>query len=325
MPRDAGWTRPEPVSGGRVLAHSPEGSEHRGMALAPANGIELEYETFGDASDPPVLLVMGLGAQLVAWDPEFCQRLVDRGLFVIRFDNRDVGLSTHLSDAPPIDLMQVFTAALSGQEVEVPYRLDDMADDAFGLLDHLGIDSAHVVGVSMGGMIGQTMAILRPERVRTLTSIMSSTGDRNVGGSTPEATALLLTPPPSEREKYVEYRVGTSRLLNGSVRPFDEDRARRRAGQSFDRCFDPPGVGRQLAAIIASGDRTAALASVECPTLVVHGDVDPLVDHSGGVATAKAVPGAELCTVAGMGHDLPESTWDEVVGAIAALVHGRGA
>jgi pimeloyl-ACP methyl ester carboxylesterase len=295
------------------------------MARAPVNGIELEYETFGGAADPPVLLVMGLGAQLVAWDTEFCQRLVDQGLFVIRYDNRDVGLSTHLTDAPHVDLMQVFSAAVSGEEVSVPYRLSDMAEDAFGLLDHLGIDAAHVVGVSMGGMIGQTMAILRPDRVRTLTSIMSTTGDRTVGGATPEATALLLTPPPAEREPYVEYRIETSRLLNGGVRPFDEERARARAGLSFDRGFDPPGVGRQLAAIIASGDRTAALGAVDCPTLVVHGDVDPLVDHSGGVATAKAVPGAELRTVGGMGHDLPESTWDEVVGAIAGHVHGRGA
>ena len=295
------------------------------MARARLDGIELEYETLGSRTDPPVLLVMGLGAQLVAWDDEFCDRLVAKGLFVIRYDNRDVGLSTHLSDAPQLNLMEVFSAYLSGQKVDVPYRLTDMAEDAFGLLDHLGIDAAHVVGVSMGGMIGQTMAIVRPERVLTLTSIMSSTGNRLVGGSTSEATAMLLTPPPTEREEYVKTRIESSRLLNGGVRPFDEERARRRAGRSFDRSFDPPGVGRQLAAIIASGDRTAALRSVDCPTLVVHGDADPLVDHSGGVATAKAVPGAELHTVAGMGHDLPESTWDEVVDVIARHVLGRGA
>ena len=295
------------------------------MARAPVGGIELEYETLGRDSDPPLLLVMGLGAQLVAWDDEFCHRLVSKGLFVIRYDNRDVGLSTHLGDAPHVDIMEVFTAAVSGQKVDVPYRLEEMAHDGFGLLDHLGIDAAHVVGVSMGGMIGQTMAVIRPERVLSLTSIMSTTGDRSVGGSTPEATALLFTPPPSEREAYVKTRVETSRLLNGGVRPFDEERARRRAGLSFDRGFDPPGVARQLAAIIASGDRTPALRSLDCPTLVVHGDADPLVDHSGGVATAKAVPGAELHTVAGMGHDLPESTWDEVVDVIAGHVFGRSA
>ena len=294
------------------------------MARAHVGGIELEYETLGSRTDPPVLLVMGLGAQLVAWDDGFCQRLADEGLFVIRYDNRDVGLSTHLDDAPHVDIMKVFTDAVSGEEVDVPYRLVDMADDAFGLLDHLGIEAAHVVGVSMGGMIGQTMAIVRPERVLTLTSIMSTTGDRTVGGATPEATALLFTPPPSEREEYVKTRVETSRLLNGSVLPFDEQRARRRAGLSFDRRFDPAGVARQLAAIVASGDRTAALASVDCRTLVVHGDADPLVDHSGGVATAKAVPGSTLHTVAGMGHDLPESTWDEVVGVITTHVRGAG-
>jgi pimeloyl-ACP methyl ester carboxylesterase len=265
--------------------------------------------------------VMGLGTQMIAWDEELCQRFADRGFFVIRFDNRDVGLSTKI-EAPDLDVAAAIGAALAGQPPDAPYLLTDMADDAFGLLDHLGIDRAHVVGASMGGMIAQTMAIARPERVATLTSIMSTTGDPDVGTATPEAMALLMTRPPADREAYVANAVASSRLLHGPVLPFDEARAADRAARSFDRCFHPAGVGRQLVAIIASGDRTAALADVAVPTLVIHGDVDPLVNHSGGVATAKAVPGAQLLTIAGMGHGLPPERWDEIVDAIVA--HARG-
>jgi pimeloyl-ACP methyl ester carboxylesterase len=287
------------------------------VGRAQANGIELEYDTFGDDADPALLLVMGLGAQMVAWDGEFCRLLAGRGFHVIRFDNRDVGLSTRFEHADELNVPAAVMASLSGGEVEAPYRLGDIADDAFGLLDALGLERAHVVGVSMGGMIAQTMAIAHPERLRSLTSIMSTTGDREVGNPTPEALTLLMTRPPSDRDGYVDNAVSSSRLLHGNVLPFDADRARERAGLAFDRAFYPIGVGRQLVAILASGDRTDALAGVTVPTLVIHGDADPLVDPSGGVATAKAVPGAELRTIEGMGHDLPVECWDEIVDAIA--------
>jgi pimeloyl-ACP methyl ester carboxylesterase len=287
------------------------------VGRAQANGIELEYDTFGDDADPALLLVMGLGAQMVAWDEEFCRLLAGRGFHVIRFDNRDVGLSTRFEHADDLNVPAAVMASLSGGKVEAPYRLGDMADDAFGLLDALGLERAHVVGVSMGGMIAQTMAIAHPERLRSLTSIMSTTGDREVGNPTPEALTLLMTRPPSDRDGYLDNAVSSSRLLHGNVLPFDADRARERAGLAFDRAFYPIGVGRQLVAILASGDRTDALGGVTVPTLVIHGDADPLVDHSGGVATAKAVPGAELRTIEGMGHDLPVECWDEIVDAIA--------
>src|SRR5215211_5362471 len=275
------------------------------MPRAQANGIELEYDTTGDPGAPPLLLVMGLGAQMIAWDDEFCARLADRGFWVIRFDNRDSGLSTKVEPADGFNVPAAIGAALAGGQVDAPYLLTDMADDAFGVLDHLGVERAHVGGASMGGMIAQTMAIARPERVATLTSIMSTTGNSDVGNATPEALAILMASPPATRDEYVTTAVGTSRLLHGPVLPFDEARAAERAAASFDRCFFPAGVGRQLVAILASGDRTSSLAEVRVPTLAIHGDADPLVNHTGGVATAEAVAGAELLTIEGMGHDLP--------------------
>lgn len=296
------------------------------MGRAEANGIEIEYETFGDEAAPPLLLVMGLGAQMIAWDEELCGRLADRGFFVTRYDNRDVGLSTRMEDDGDLDVVAAITGVLSGQTVDAPYLLRDMADDAFGLLDHLGVGSAHVgsahvVGASMGGMIAQTMAITRPERVRSLTSIMSTTGNQAVGGATPEALALLMNRPPGEKDAYVQYVVDTERLLNGTVLAFDEERSRRRAARQFERAYYPVGTGRQLVAILASGDRTEALAKVGVPTLVVHGDADPLVDHSGGVATAAVVPSAELRTIPGMGHNLPAEKWDEIIDAV--VIHAE--
>jgi pimeloyl-ACP methyl ester carboxylesterase len=288
------------------------------MPRAQANGMELEYDTTGDPAAPPLLLVMGLGAQMVAWDDEFCERLAGRGFWVIRFDNRDVGLSTKVESAERFDVVAAIGATLAGRPVDAPYRLTDMADDAFGLLDHLGVERAHVVGASMGGMIAQTMAITRPERVATLTSIMSTTGNPDVGAATPEALAILMARPPSTRDEYVTNAIATSRLLHGSVLPFDEQRAAERAAAAFDRSFHPTGVGRQLVGILASGDRTEALARVHVPTLVIHGDADPLVGHSGGVATAEAVPEARLLTIAGMGHDLPVEKWDDVIDAVVA-------
>jgi pimeloyl-ACP methyl ester carboxylesterase len=281
------------------------------MPRANCNGIEIEYDTFGDEAAAPLLLVMGLGAQLVAWDDEFCVLLAAQGFRVIRFDNRDVGLSTKL-DGPLPDIM----ACLGGDASSANYTLDDMADDAIGLLDALGIRATHVVGASMGGMIAQTLAIRHPDRVLSLCSIMSTTGDRGVGQPTPEAMQILLRPVAQTREEALEMGVEATRAIGSPGFPFDEARARDRAGRAYDRCYHPMGVARQLAAIMASGDRTEALGGVTVPTVVIHGDGDPLVTPSGGEATAKAVPGAELVVIEGMGHDLPPEIWPRALEAI---------
>jgi pimeloyl-ACP methyl ester carboxylesterase len=281
---------------------------------ASAGAVELAYETFGDPADPPVLLVMGLGTQMLAWPDGFCRLLADRDLFVIRFDNRDIGLSTHLHDAPPPDVM----AAMTGDTSSASYTLSDMAADTVALLDALGLRSAHVVGLSMGGMIAQVVAIEHPERVLTLTSIMSTTGDPSVGGATQEALGALLAPPASTREEAQERAVAGYRIIGSPGYPLDEEGLRERAGTAFDRANDPAGVGRQLLAILASGDRTPRLREVGVPTLVIHGERDPLIDVSGGRATAAAIPGAELAVLEGMGHDLPRELWPELVDRIAA-------
>jgi pimeloyl-ACP methyl ester carboxylesterase len=286
------------------------------MPRAHANGIDLEWEEFGNADDPPLLLVMGLGAQMTAWDDEFCALVAARGFRVIRFDNRDVGLSTKIDGGPTPDLL----AAVTGDASSASYTLDDMADDAAGLLDVLGITSAHVVGASMGGMIAQTLAIRHPDKVQTLTSIMSTTGALDVGQPDPATIPLLLTPPPVDRAGFIEHSVGSSRVLTSPGFPFDEERTRARSAESYDRCFYPVGAARQLLAILVSGDRTPALRALQVPTLVVHGDGDPLVTPSGGQATAAAVPGARLLMMPGMGHDLPREAWDTIVDAIVELV-----
>ena len=283
------------------------------MPRAKANGVEIEYDTFGDPAAPALLLVMGLGAQMIAWDEELCERLVERGFFVIRYDNRDIGLSTKFDDGPQPDL----SALLSGDGSSAPYLLADMADDAVGLLDALGIARAHIVGASMGGMIVQSIAIAHPERVLSVCSVMSTTGARDVGQPTPEAMGALLVPPADSREQAIEQSVAGSRVISSTGYPFDEERVRERAGAAYDRSYNPAGMGRQLAAILASPDRTEALGHVELPTVVIHGDIDPLVTLSGGQATAAAIPGAELLVMPGMGHDLPLGLWGSVVDAIA--------
>lgn len=283
---------------------------------AQVGDIEIAYETFGDPADTPVLLVMGLATQMIGWPDDFCRALVERELFVVRFDNRDIGLSTHLHDAGAPDIMAVF----GGDASSVPYALTDLADDTVGLLDALGLDSAHVVGASMGGMIAQLVAIRYPKRVRSLTSIMSTTGNPTVGAPAEAAMGVLLAPPATDRESAIQRAVDTYRVIGSPGFEFDETGLRDRAGLSFDRAYDPAGVARQLAAILTTHDRTADLGEVSVPTLVVHGSHDTLVDVSGGRATAAAIPGSDLLVVDGMGHDLPREMWPEILDRISGLV-----
>jgi len=283
--------------------------------IAPANGLELCYESIGDPDDPALLMVMGLGAQLVGWPDALCDGFAARGFRVVRFDNRDAGRSTHLHDARRPDVR----AALEGDVSSAAYTLSDLAADTAGLLDALGIERAHVLGSSMGGMVAQMLAIEHPRRVASLTSLMSTTGSPSVGRATLEAEAILTQPPVRSREEYVERSVANSAITGSPGFELDEDGARHRAGLSFDRGYDPLGVARQLVAVLASPDRTAGLATVAVPTLVWHGDADPLIDVSGGRATADAVPGAELEIVAGMGHDLPVPIWAPLVERVTRL------
>ncbi len=282
------------------------------MATAPANGISIEYDTFGDASNPTILLVMGFASQMTMWAPEFCEQLASRGFQVIRFDNRDVGLSTKLDDAPPPDLAKAFAGDFSSAS----YTLWDMADDAMGLLDHLGIAKAHIVGASMGGMIAQAIAIKHPSRVLSLTSIMSTTGDPNVGQATPEAMAALMSPPATNRQEAIERGQATWKIIGSPAYPTPPEVVAERVGSDYDRAYHPLGVARQLLAILATGDRTEALRKLDVPTLVIHGENDPLVTVSGGKATAEAIPGAKLLTFPGAAHDFPPELYDAWIDAI---------
>ena len=277
--------------------------------------LDIAYNTLGKATDPPVLLISGLGAQLIAWDDAFCQELVDRGLFVIRFDNRDVGLSIHLGGGPDAD-----PGTTAGAAPGAPYTLAEMAADAAGVIDNLGLDSAHVVGISLGGMIAQILAIERPERVRSLTSIMSTTGDERVGQPTEAARTLLLLPPVSTRAGAMDRAVIFNRAVGSPAYRIDETELRDRAARAFDRAFDPQGVVRQLTAAMTTPDRTEDLHRLDLPTLVIHGAEDRLIAVSGGQATAEAIPGAELLVIDGMGHDMPRVLWPTIAERIAALV-----
>jgi pimeloyl-ACP methyl ester carboxylesterase len=289
---------------------------HSDPTRVRVNRIELVYDTFGEPSAPPLLLITGLGGQMIDWDEDFCTHLAAQGYWVIRFDNRDVGLSTKLDEAGVPDILALMQAQAQGGAMQAPYRLRDMADDAVGLLDALAVLSAHVMGISMGGMIAQEMAIHHPNRVRTLTSIMSSTGNPALPPPKPEAMSVLTTPPPTDREGYLESSVQTWRVLSGPGFPVDEDLVRERAGRSFDRGLSVAGTARQLAAVLASGSRQEALRSVAVPTLVIHGDADPLVPVECGIDTADSIPGAELLIIKGMGHDLPLAVALRVIEAI---------
>jgi pimeloyl-ACP methyl ester carboxylesterase len=276
-------------------------------------GITLCYETFGDRADPTALLIMGLGTQMLAWQDDFCGALVDRGLHVVRFDNRDIGRSTHLTGRPPS-----VPELLLRSRRPARYTLGDMADDAAGLLRELELAPAHIIGASMGGMIAQTLAIRHPESVRSLVSIMSNTGSRLQGQPSLRVYPIFLRRPARGRDEFIAHMEGLFAAIGSRGLPRDPQDLHAIAIASYERDHDPAGPGRQLAAIIASGDRTAQLRTITAPTLVIHGSADPLVAPSGGRATARAIPGAQLLMIEGMGHDLPRAAWPQLIDAIAA-------
>ena len=287
------------------------------MPKVTANGIQIEYETFGNDSYPPLLLIMGLGAQMIFWHDEFCEMLANRDHYVIRFDNRDVGLSSKFEEAGVPDIMEIMSSVLQGEEAKIPYTLDDMADDTIGLLDTLNIETAHVCGLSMGGMIAQVVAYRYPSRVLSLLSIMSTTGNPELPQGTPEVLALMFSPPPEEREANIEHNVKLLQAIGSPGFPFDEDWMRDLTARCYDRCFCPQGTVRQTAAIFAHGNRKPSLARITAPTLVIHGSEDPLLPVEGGKDTKESIPGAELLIIDGMGHELTREVWPQLVDAIA--------
>jgi pimeloyl-ACP methyl ester carboxylesterase len=288
--------------------------------FARIDEVEIAYEEFGGREDPAMLLIMGLGVQMLGWDAELCEMLAAEGFRVVRFDNRDVGRSSRYEGPVPD-----WTALAAGDGSSASYLLDDMSDDAAKLLDHLGIERVHLVGASLGGMIAQMLAIREPERVLSLASIMSTTGDRSVGQPHPEGLTQLFEAPPNDREGLAEWAVRNWAVIGSPAYEADEERLRERARRSFDRGYNPAGTGRQLAAIIASGDRTPDLTRLSLPALVIHGEEDPLIDVSGGQATAAAIPGARLILIPGMGHDLPRQLWPSFVEEIVANACQAGA
>ena len=284
-----------------------------------SRGIQLEYEVFGDAGAPTLVLVMGFAAQMILWHVDFCRQLAERGFRVVRFDNRDVGLSTKLSGTP--DFMQ----AMTGNRSAAIYALEDMADDVSGLIEALGVPAVHLVGASMGGFIVQETAIRHPQQVLSLASIMSSTGDRTVGAPRPEVVSVFLMPPPTTRDDAIARGLTLWRTIGSPGFPFDEEAIRARAAAAWDRNHDPAGIARQAAALFTQRDRTADLGRLKVPAVVIHGIDDPLVTLSGGQATAKAIPGARLVTIPGMGHDLPVPAWPTILDAIVDNTRRAGA
>ena len=291
---------------------------HTAEAYVKTNGIELCYDTFGDPKSPSIVLIMGLAAQMIAWDDGFCDLLAARGYHVVRFDNRDAGRSTRFDAAGTPNVAAALMASMQGLPVDAPYLLSDMGDDVIGLMGALDIAKAHIVGASMGGAIGQTLAIEHPDRLRTLTSIMSTTSEPNLPSPTPDAMKVLFTPAPLDLNAYLENYARTWKVLRGGHFPLDEARDLDRARRIFERGLNPSGVERQMLAMIASGSRKKALASVRVPTLVLHGDADPLVPLACGIDTAESVPGSKLVILKGMGHAVSIPFWPQIVDAIAA-------
>ncbi len=290
------------------------------MPRAPSNGIELHYESFGSDADPTVVLIMGLSNQMLGWEADFCRRLAARGFHVVRFDNRDVGESTKLDRHGVPDMAPLFARAAVGLRPRAIYTLHDMAADTVGLLDHLGLERAHLVGASMGGMIAQVCAIDFPERVASLTSVISSPQIQRPPWPRARALKVVARRGPTERGARIAHRVDLFRTIHGTGGlPFDEARVRAREERSFDRDPDPDGAVRQLAAVLATPGRRRTLASVRAPAAVVHGDSDPLVPLAHGRATARAIPGAELTIIEGMGHGLAEAAWPQIASAIERI------
>jgi pimeloyl-ACP methyl ester carboxylesterase len=298
---------------------------HQPPQIIRANSIDLCYEIFGDANAEPLLLIMGLGAQMIHWDDEFCRQLAARGFRVIRFDNRDIGKSGKMTGGKRLTAIELLKLRFLKIPVAAPYNLLDMARDTVGLMDVLGIKSAHLVGASMGGMIAQEIAISFPKAVRSLTSIMSTTGNPKVPPPTREASAMLMAPPPKTKEEYFERFAKTWKILRVGSFPEDEALDRSRAERTFERGLNPAGVGRQLRAILASGSRKERLRQVKAPTLVIHGTVDPLVRPEGGKDTAASIPSAKLLMIEGMGHALPIPMWPQIIDAIDKHAHGAAA
>jgi pimeloyl-ACP methyl ester carboxylesterase len=301
-----------------VTAHEPP-------QIARANGIDICYEIFGDPAADPLLLIMGLGGQMIHWEDDFCRQLAARGFRVIRFDNRDIGKSSKMIGGKRLTPVELLKLRFLKIPIAAPYKLRDMAEDTIGLMDALGIKSAHLVGVSMGGMIAQETTILFPQRVRSLTSIMSTTGNPKVPPPTREASAMLMAPPPLTKEEYLQRYAQTWKILRAGSFPQDEALDRSRAERTFERGLNPAGVGRQLRAILASGSRKERLRAVKVPTLVIHGTVDPLVRPEGGKDTAASIPGAKLLMIQGMGHALPIPMWPQIIDAIDKHAHGARA
>jgi pimeloyl-ACP methyl ester carboxylesterase len=298
---------------------------HQPPQIARANGIDICYDSFGDAGAEPMLLIMGLGAQMVLWDDPFCTQLAARGFRVIRFDNRDIGRSSSLSGGKRLTAVEMLKLRFLKIPVAAPYRLRDMAQDTTGLMDVLGITSAHLVGASMGGMIAQEIAISFPQRVRSLTSIMSTTGNPRIPPPTRAAAAMLMAPPPTTKDEYLARFAETWKILRVGSFPQDEAVDPARAERCFERGLNPAGVGRQLRAILASGSRKERLHTVRAPTLVIHGTVDPLVHPDGGKDTAASIPGAKLLMIEGMGHAIPIPMWPGIIDAIDKHAHGASA
>ena len=295
------------------------------MTQVEANGIHIEYETFGEPDSPALLLIIGIIGQLTFWDEKLCQQLAQQGHYVIRFDNRDAGLSSKMEDAGVPDIMQTIKTQMKGETIKAPYTIEDMADDAVGLLDALGIEKAHICGMSMGGMIAQTVAIHYPKRVLSLISIYSSTGDPEEPQSESEARKFLLAPQTEEREAYIEHGIKFFSTISGPGFPYDEEWLRKFVAQSYDRAYNPEGVARQFVAILAQENRRPELKSLSTPALIIHGANDPLVLVESGKNTAADIPGAELMIIDGMGHDLPHGgAWPKIIDAIACFTQEIG-
>jgi len=287
------------------------------MPKANVNNIEIEYDTIGDQNSKPLLLIAGLGSQMLAWSDEICETLSNRGFFVIRFDNRDVGLSTKFKDAGMPNFLEINAAYASGEMPEVPYTLDDMASDAIGILDALNIDKAHVCGASMGGMIAQVLAYRHPSRILSLTTIISTTGNPDLPQAKPEIMAQFFAPVPSERKAYIEEMVKRDSLIHGTF-AFDADQGRDYRTKEFDRCYYPEGIARQLAAMAIPGNIKPKISAIQAPTLVIQGKEDPFNSVEAGKEIATTIPGAELLILDGMGHSFPRELMPHIIDALVA-------